>query len=295
MVLEYCQTRTSGGPVFAAPLLTPSFPGQIIIATQGGVMLSVTMDYGEILWRWNAKEPIIGSPCVNIDNALWRKLRMKHATTATQREGIQKKDNDTSMDGRSATAFLCVCTTSGAVHLLRIASTSTKQLNVASCGKGALSLEREEHPDKIFLQQEDLRAEGVSEWGKEEEPEMLASGVKIKELMSKSRLHLEVRDGDISTGHQFLNVRRIRQLEAERVHGDKGGMEEGGRHGIPHEVSLGREGLTEGKREEWEIDSVACFRLGGDLFSSPVMVGGNVVVGCRDEFVYSVGLSSRLL
>ena len=34
------------------------------------------------------------------------------------------------------------------------------------------------------------------------------------------------------------------------------------------------------------VQEIARLELGGDIFSSPVMIGGKIFVGCRDDYVY---------
>ena len=56
---------------------------------------------------------------------------------------------------------------------------------------------------------------------------------------------------------------------------------------------------SNGALEAWELADepgsaaprrVAELKLGGDIFSSPLVCGGMVVVGCRDEYLYGVEL-----
>ena len=45
----------------------------------------------------------------------------------------------------------------------------------------------------------------------------------------------------------------------------------------------------------FEVEELARLELAGDVFSSPVMIGGRIFVGCRDDFVHCIALSPRPL
>lgn len=49
-------------------------------------------------------------------------------------------------------------------------------------------------------------------------------------------------------------------------------------------------GGKNGDKVTLACQEIACLRLPGDNFSSPVMIGGIIFVGCRDDFVYAVNL-----
>lgn len=41
------------------------------------------------------------------------------------------------------------------------------------------------------------------------------------------------------------------------------------------------------------VREFAQFNLEGDIFSSPVMIGGRIFVGCRDDHVYCITLDVK--
>lgn len=41
------------------------------------------------------------------------------------------------------------------------------------------------------------------------------------------------------------------------------------------------------------VQEIARLELPGDIFSSPVMIGGRIFVGCRDDYVHCVSLKSQ--
>lgn len=43
---------------------------------------------------------------------------------------------------------------------------------------------------------------------------------------------------------------------------------------------------------ESKVDEIARLELQGDIFSSPVMIGGRIFVGCRDDYVHCLSLES---
>ncbi|CAN8232667.1 unnamed protein product [Cochlearia groenlandica] len=45
-----------------------------------------------------------------------------------------------------------------------------------------------------------------------------------------------------------------------------------------------------GDSEESKVEEIARLDLQGDIFSSPVMIGGQIFVGCRDEYVHCISL-----
>lgn len=42
------------------------------------------------------------------------------------------------------------------------------------------------------------------------------------------------------------------------------------------------------------VREFAKFELGGDIFSSPVMIGGEIFVGCRDDYVHCIRLQEEI-
>lgn len=52
-----------------------------------------------------------------------------------------------------------------------------------------------------------------------------------------------------------------------------------------------RSSQAEHSQRNTSPEKIACFALPGDIFSSPVMIGGRIFVGCRDDYVHCVCVS----
>lgn len=44
------------------------------------------------------------------------------------------------------------------------------------------------------------------------------------------------------------------------------------------------------QQPNFEVEKFGRFDLGGELFSSPVMIAGRIFVGCRDDYVHCVAV-----
>lgn len=45
---------------------------------------------------------------------------------------------------------------------------------------------------------------------------------------------------------------------------------------------------AEADTQKLDVEEFARLDLQGEVFSSPVMIGGRIFVGCRDDFVYCI-------
>lgn len=59
-------------------------------------------------------------------------------------------------------------------------------------------------------------------------------------------------------------------------------------------ISMDTEGGTV-EKEERMVREFARLKLGGDIFSSPVMIGGLIFVGCRDDYLHCVSIETQSL
>lgn len=44
--------------------------------------------------------------------------------------------------------------------------------------------------------------------------------------------------------------------------------------------------------DESTVEEIVRLKLQADIFSSPVMIGGRIFVGCRDDYVYCLSLEN---
>ena len=88
----------------------------------------------------------------------------------------------------------------------------------------------------------------------------------------------------------MLSASKTREGGADGDHsrgtdGDHSRGTDGDSRGADGDQSRGADGDSSQRLRE-----VAGAQLGGDVFSSPVLLGGRVWVGCRDNFVYCLDL-----
>lgn len=56
--------------------------------------------------------------------------------------------------------------------------------------------------------------------------------------------------------------------------------------------------MDEGKgnhERRYTVQEFARLKLEGDVFSSPVMIGGKIFVGCRDDYLHCIAVETQEL
>ncbi|KAK6919855.1 AMP-binding enzyme, C-terminal domain [Dillenia turbinata] len=86
----------TGGPIFAAPCFSHVLPSQVLICSRDGHVYSFEMEKGDILWEYDIGDPITAS--AYIDENLQITSDLLHPCNR----------------------LICICTSSGSIHLLQI-------------------------------------------------------------------------------------------------------------------------------------------------------------------------------
>ncbi|KAK4416134.1 putative acyl-activating enzyme 19 [Sesamum alatum] len=104
LVLNTCgsivwKVRT-GGPIFAGPCTSQALPSQVFICSRDGSIYSFEMETGNLIWKHAIGHPITSSAYVD--------------------ENTQVTSNDSNLSAR----LICVCDSSGSIHVLAVDSTA---------------------------------------------------------------------------------------------------------------------------------------------------------------------------
>ncbi|CAI9103348.1 OLC1v1001811C1 [Oldenlandia corymbosa var. corymbosa] len=96
-----------GGPIFAGPSISNALPSQVIVCCRDGSIYSFEMEKGDLLWQHDVGSPMTSSAHVD--------------------EFLELTSDASSQPDK----LVCVCTSSGVIHVLRINSdaTGTRQQN----------------------------------------------------------------------------------------------------------------------------------------------------------------------
>ncbi|XP_057860921.2 putative acyl-activating enzyme 19 isoform X2 [Cryptomeria japonica] len=193
---------STGGPIFSGPCISPALSSQVLVCSRDGFVYAFHLKQGNCLWKHFIGEPITSSAYVDETVGL-----VSH--NENQQETVYR--------------LVCVCSSSGTIHVLKVDSHAAQRYNVAtSADFNTFQGHNVSSYDSNLTQTE----------GKTQND-------------SLNKFCTDVVD---KCKDQNLKVQPI----------------------FSHELTK--------------------LELKGEIYSSPVMVGGLIFIGCRDDHVYGISI-----
>ncbi|KAG8363525.1 hypothetical protein BUALT_Bualt19G0031500 [Buddleja alternifolia] len=94
----------TGGPIFAGPCISRALPSQVLVCSRDGTIYSFVMETGDLIWKHAIGPPITSSAYVDENSQL------------------------TSHISHLSNRLICVCDSSGSIHVLRVESHAIRDL-----------------------------------------------------------------------------------------------------------------------------------------------------------------------